>query len=172
MNTQNVSQHDSILLRDMMPMDSVKDACEWAINKLAKFLGDAKILVVRLSTVRHQEKLRAFPACKPGYACSKPETPEARAMPIGDQMQSHAADMDASLNQLHSLQSAAAGLQSYNDSYTQLAQIKAAPNEHQIWAALKLAQERIDWFKRDAADATNVCKKPKKKKARVASPKP
>ena len=63
MQTQHVSQHESIFLRDMMPMDTVENACEWAINKLAKFLGDAKILVVRLSAVRHQEKLRAFPAC-------------------------------------------------------------------------------------------------------------
>ena len=51
-----------------------------------------------------------------------PKCLKARAMlnpkplTLGDQMQSHAADMDASLTQLHCLQSAAAGLQQYKVS--------------------------------------------------------
>ena len=37
-------------------------------------------------------------------------------------------------------------------------------SEDQLWATLKLAQERMEYFQRDAKDAVNVCKKPAKKK--------
>ena len=45
-----------------MPED-LGEAVEWTIKKVSKYLGDAKLLTVRLNSVRHQEKLRA-PTCK------------------------------------------------------------------------------------------------------------
>ena len=44
-----------------MPEESAKAAAEWAVNKLIKNVGEAKTLVIRLASVKHQEQLRAFP---------------------------------------------------------------------------------------------------------------
>ena len=41
--------------------EQLDEALEWANKKLSKFVGDAKLLSVRLTAVRHQEKLRAPP---------------------------------------------------------------------------------------------------------------
>ena len=44
-------------LRDVMP-DDIPGAVEWMENKLVKNIGAGKLLTVKLSAVRHQEKLR------------------------------------------------------------------------------------------------------------------
>ena len=48
------------ILRDLMPTDDAKAASVWATAKLIKSMGEAKMIVIRLSSVKHQEKLRAF----------------------------------------------------------------------------------------------------------------
>ena len=47
-------------LRDMMPTEDAKAASSWASAKLIKCMGEAKMLVIRLASVKHQEKLSAF----------------------------------------------------------------------------------------------------------------
>ena len=45
--------------RDVMPEEAVP-AAEWAVNKLIKLVGEAKTIVIRLSNVKHQDKLRTL----------------------------------------------------------------------------------------------------------------
>ena len=56
--------------RDVMP-ENLPDAVEWMNNKLVKAVGAAKLLTVKLTTVRHQEKLRSLAALQRAlHVCS------------------------------------------------------------------------------------------------------
>ena len=56
-----ISSHACYILhfRDVMPEDSAQSAAEWALNRLIKNMGEAKTLAIRLSSVKHQDQLRA-----------------------------------------------------------------------------------------------------------------
>ena len=45
-----------------MPAD-VGDAIPWLAAKMSKDSGDAKVLMIKLCSVRHQEKLRSLATC-------------------------------------------------------------------------------------------------------------
>ena len=46
-------------LRDVMPEEGLA-AANWAVSKLIKAMGEARTIVIRLSTVKHHEKLRVL----------------------------------------------------------------------------------------------------------------
>ena len=82
-------------------------------------------------------------------------------------METHIGDMETSFTQLQTL-----ALQTASEAHsTSLRDSNPACRVHhvqdEIRAALKLAQERIDWYTRDATDALKIVKKPATRKKKV-----
>lgn len=79
-------------------------------------------------------------------------------------MQSHAADLDASLNQIERAGQAKAAILRVQLRETRVPLLQEKASEEIIRACLKLAAERIEWCNVDAQDANRVCKPVTKKK--------